>query len=357
MSFGWRLILGVCAIGTLVGCHQGPVVQVQGGGNTPPPRDAATHDTSLGGDVDGSADGAITPSWDPSLPGPHEVMTKSLRLSIPGVSIDDTSAETYFPQDVSEAPLIVFNGAYSAPHSAYASLANHLASHGFIVAFPNDLCVPTSCIQTLAAYISRLVAASLAGEDGSRSEALRYLGIRVSGAGFMGHGIGGKIAILASVAREDEVGTWAPVLSLNPLNLRAPSGEYTPTYYPNALGVVHRLPLYGVFGSTHEGECLGNDLLPSSTDFIFGDGQTVYEWLSAEAQWADFLSEPGACGDHCEVCGWASDAHTEAQAASRAFSTAFFALTLQDNSEAEALLYGPAAWGDVTHNKYEAPAP
>jgi len=305
----------------LLGCQ--PTTEVLITGGQTPARDAqpvqdaapASMDATLDSISDAmavDADG-MNPPRDPSVMGTFTVENLSARVSTRNFS--DVGVELFVPEGSGDMPLVIFTTGIFVGIDGYRGLGTYLASHGFAVGFPVQVCSFLNCpIQALANQAEE-VAEGLALVPG--------LGSRISSVGYMGHGVGASIAMTAA-SNGSGGGT---VLALLPNNLGEPRGTGYTADYPDLRERVPLLGPTGLFGVRGGVNCISSDrdsdrLVP----FVLDLPQRVYwRWQEPGVTWVDVLSEPSACFELCaRVCLSPSEQYAEFHQSVKTFMVAFF---------------------------------
>lgn len=307
------------------GCQ--PTTEVRITGGDAPQRDAQpTPDaapTAMDATIDAISDAmpldadAMSPPRDPSVMGTFTVENLSARVSTRNFS--DVGVELFVPEGSGDMPLVIFTTGIFVGIDGYRGLGTYLASHGFAVGFPVQLCSFVNCLIQALANQAEEVAEGLALYPG--------LGSRISSVGYMGHGVGASIAMTAA-SNGSGGGT---VLALLPNNLSDLRGTGYSAAYPDLRERVPLLGPTGLFGVRGGVNCISSDrdserLVP----FVRDLPQHVYwRWQEPGVTWVDVLSEPLACDDLCaRVCLSPSEQYTEFHQSVKTFMVAFFTQAL-----------------------------
>jgi hypothetical protein len=260
---------------------------------------------------------AMSPPRDPSAIGPFTVENLSAR--VPTRSFPDVGVELFVPEGLGEIPLVMFTTGIFVGLDGYRGLGTYLASHGFAVGFPVQICGVVNCqIQALANQTVEVAESLVSVAD---------FGSGVSSVGYMGHGVGASIAMTAA----SNGSGGAAVLALLPNNLSDPRSAGFNVNYPDLRERVPSLGPTGLLGARGGVNCISSErdsdrLVP----FVLDLPQHVYwRWQESGVTWVDVLSEPLACDDLCErVCLSPSEQYTEFHQSVKTFMVAFFAQAL-----------------------------
>ena len=294
---------------------------------------------------DATMDAAPPPISDPQEPGPYAVSSRSYLVSTS--ILRRIAIEVSSPDGLSEAPMLAMPGGL-ANSEAYRPMAEHLASHGFVVVQFVRVCVrgDSSCSQLQNADdINSTVRALL--DDWDEVGLL----VRPTGLGFIGHAYGGKFAALAAARWESRDGWEPPAFLILPDN-REPDDGFRPAN-PDGHDFAPMVRRLAVYGSVARGRCEDQEFLLREGDFVRGEGQVVWEWFG-RARWVDFIPDIGECGSTCDFClnpFFDSDREVT-QRALRRYSAAFFRFTLRGEVAAEPWLAEVDEGSEIMMTRY-----
>jgi dienelactone hydrolase len=236
-------------------------------------------------------------------------------------------------------PLVLLLPGAGVPLDGYGSLAQHLATHGFIVvrAAPSlDVFSPDHV--AMASDLRAVIDAMLAPEAlGAEVDASR---IAVGG-----HGVGGKIAIMAADA---DVRIRA-LLLLDPLNVHGAGSNIAPDIVPQPTAAITR-PIAVLGELTDSAGFQACAPLAINYQAIFDAAVATrrgYEWTIPGAAHMDFVSDPDACGFACSLCLAATAPVAQTRAFVRATSLAFLRTHLDVDAPACEWLTGNRLQGGV----------
>lgn len=285
---------------------------------------------------------------DPAEPGPSPWTQASYALELPGGLFGTTiPLEVFLPDEPGAHPVIVFTHGYQLGPANYRSLAEHLASWGYVVVMP-QLPGGLTTHKTLKEHVIAVldwVEAQCSAPDGvlfgSADPALL---------GVSGHSMGGKISLL--VASEDARPKAA--FLLDPVDAAGMPVVLNPADYPSVtpeLMPYVTIPL-GLAGETTDAACSGflcQACAPAEDSFqqYYLHAQSpALEITIHGAGHMSFLDDPD-CGLLCSVCNEASDDPATTRRLTRRYMTAFYNVWLKGDDAYREYLTGAAMEADV----------
>jgi pimeloyl-ACP methyl ester carboxylesterase len=165
---------------------------------------------------------SVAAAYTPDQVGPYDydIYSTSLRDELRSRSMELEVLYPLYPSEEQQVPrpLIVFSHGFLLSASRYRSYAEHLVSHGFVVALPS---FPTSFLNVNHVKLAqdvRFVIDYLLGACQDPAHVL-YQRIDPEEIGTSGHSLGGKLSLLEATSddRIDAIGVLDPVDEGNPI--------------------------------------------------------------------------------------------------------------------------------------------
>lgn len=307
-------------------------------------RDAAAA-LDAGGDDDagltadaGAADSGVS-SRDPAAAGPLAVdASRSETLDRGGRSIPIT---VHMPAGDGRVPLVLLLPGFQVSSAQYTTLANRVASHGFVVVRAEP--------EEGGGFVPNPDHVEMAGDGRAVIDwAIGNLAGRVDPerVGVMGHSLGGKLAfmIAAGDPRVDAI------FGVDPVNGGGgPGMGYTTTRPDIVPELVERLTvpigLPGELFSSTGGGGFSMACAPADQNYqTFYDAATaspwVVQWTLEGADHMDFVDDRASCGTACSVCAAGPADPATVRDATATLAAAFFLRYLASDAAMDAWLTG-----------------
>lgn len=235
-------------------------------------------------------------------------------------------------------PMLVLLPDASVPLAAYESLAFHLATHGFIaVRAAPELSLFAPDHVAMAIDLEAVVDALLVPDE-------LPVAVDDSRIAAGGHGVGGKIAIMAA-ANDARI---RAMLLLDPVDALSQAGN-APSVVPQPTDSIP-LPMALLGQLTDTAGAMA--CTPAELNFqVIFDAAIAsprsYEWTIPGAAHFDFVSDPDACGSACQACLPPTAPSGPTRAFVRAASVAFLRTHLDVDAPACEWLTGERLPGGI----------
>jgi predicted dienelactone hydrolase len=284
---------------------------------------------------------------DLSAPGPFAI------ASVAGSSAQGgrtTPWVAHYPQSPDARPLVIFAPGLQIPSSGYRDWAEHLATWGYI-AVRTD---PAGGFQPDHVAMSLDLRDVL---DDLVAPAALPVAVDASRIALSGHGLGGKVALIAA-AGDARV---RAIYAFDPLNAPGFNGytPETPNIVPQPVAAL-AVPI-GIVGELLDSTVgTGQACAPAATNYqtIFQAASAsprAFEWSVAGASHIDFVTNPDQCGLSCSFCQPRMLPLAQTHAFMRASTVAFLRSYLQGESGLCPWLTGTLVPGAVTVRQTPAP--
>ncbi len=298
--------------------------------------------------IDGQVAGdLLSAPVDVSLPGPRGIVsfplsamvgTATLALTVTGPSEDQTSLST----TGAPFPVVIFSPERAVPRARYQAYADRLASFGIVCVAqdPRDA-------GNIAQYRSDTIAlvgwlGAPTGQDAGRITGRIDAAAAAMRLGITGHGLGGKIALLAA---EGEARIKA-VLVLDPVDEPTlPAGPGL-----SALRLLGPLVLVGETAS-QQGMSGNPPCAPDGQDYLTLYQKAVSPAMATSLIGAghdDFLDDCAGAPLLCDACKGGGAPRDRTHALAVKYTTAYFAWLLSGAKGAGDFLMGPPFLQDMT---------
>lgn len=303
-------------------------------------------DTTPDAPVDTTPDAPVG-EVDPTTDGPYTV--RQVDVTVDMSEGDTASAQLYVPQGLADgqrAPAVLFFHGFQLSGPPYASYAQRLASHGFIVLLPSigDSLLSARTHVTLGNDAIAMLDWVLAQDTTGGSPISGIVDIDHIGVG--GHSRGGKQAVLAAI--EDD--RFDAIFTLDAVDAGPPFGS-NPTDFPSLTPErVDELTIPSAWVGAGRGAEVSIPFSPACAPeddnyaaYFAGAPSPSFEYLLNQAGHLDFLDS--CSGVACFGCPSGDNAEFTRDV-SRAAMTAFFAVYLLDDSRYRPWVDGAAvdAW-------------
>lgn len=251
----------------------------------------AGEDAEVGQDT---PEDAPDPAYDPAAPGPHEVETSDDSLTRDGRSIP---LAVHAPAGQQGRPWLILLPGFQLQSSRYIPLADHLASHGYVVVRADP---PGGLFDVSHTAMADDVSAVIDWATETLGNAIEAESVTVAG-----HSLGGKVSFM--VAHRDP--RVAAVFGIDPVNAANPISGYSPTLPDIVPGEIENLDIpVGIAGELLDATAdFGPACAPDGMNYVtFTDAATsspwVAEWTFEGADHMDFVYDKSGCGFVCNAC-------------------------------------------------------